>query len=137
MKAAVFSRPGAPLTIQEVDIPDISADEMLVAVSRCGICGTDIHASREGPFMAPPNTIFGHEFSGEIVKVGDNINRFSVGDRVTSLPFIGDKTIGLGQITGAYSEYVRSAMNWLSNCRIQLTMTRAPWWNRWQWVFTP
>ena len=107
MKAAVFSRPGAPLTIQEVDIPDISADEMLVAVSRCGICGTDIHASREGPFMAPPNTIFGHEFSGEIVKVGDNINRFSVGDRVTSLPFIGDKTIGLGQITGAYSEYVK------------------------------
>ncbi|MFT7245485.1 MAG: 2-desacetyl-2-hydroxyethyl bacteriochlorophyllide A dehydrogenase [Candidatus Azotimanducaceae bacterium] len=107
MKAAVFSKPGEPLTIQEVARPEISDDEMLVKVARCGICGTDIHASRKGPFMAPPNTIFGHEFSGEIVEVGKNIKAFSVGDRVTSLPFIGDKTIGLGQITGAYSEFVK------------------------------
>ena len=107
MKAAVFSKPGEPLTIQEVARPEISDDEMLVKVARCGICGTDIHASRTGPFMAPPNTIFGHEFSGEIVETGKNITAFSVGDRVTSLPFIGDKTIGLGQITGAYSEFVK------------------------------
>ncbi|MFT6643702.1 MAG: (R,R)-butanediol dehydrogenase/meso-butanediol dehydrogenase/diacetyl reductase, partial [Patiriisocius sp.] len=107
MKAAVFSKPGEPLTIQEVARPEISDDEMLVKVARCGICGTDIHASRKGPFMAPPNTIFGHEFSGEIVEVGKNITAFTVGDRVTSLPFIGDKTIGLGQITGAYSEFVK------------------------------
>ncbi|MFT7306955.1 MAG: 2-desacetyl-2-hydroxyethyl bacteriochlorophyllide A dehydrogenase [Candidatus Azotimanducaceae bacterium] len=107
MKAAVFSKPGEPLTIQEVARPEISDDEMLVKVARCGICGTDIHASRKGPFMAPPNTIFGHEFSGEIVEVGKNITAFTVGDRVTSLPFIGDKTIGLGQIMGAYSEFVK------------------------------
>lgn len=107
MKAAVFSKPGEPLTIQDVDKPEISDDEMLVKVARCGICGTDIHASREGPFMAPPNTVFGHEFSGEIVQIGKNITQFKVGDRVTSLPFIGEKTIGLGQITGAYSEYVK------------------------------
>lgn len=109
MKAAVFSKPGEPLTIQEVDKPEINDDEMLVKVKRCGICGTDIHASREGPFMAPANTIFGHEFSGEIVAIGDKLaeGNFSLGDRVTSLPFIGDKTIGLGDITGAYSEFVK------------------------------
>jgi len=107
MKAAVFSTPGKPLTIQEVDRPEISDNEMLVKVARCGICGTDIHASRKGPFMAPPDTVFGHEFSGEVVEVGKNIKAFSIGDRVTSLPFIGDKTIGLGQITGAYSEFVK------------------------------
>jgi len=109
MKAAVFNKPGEPLQIQEVDKPIIEADEMLVKVSRCGICGTDIHASRQGAFMAPPNTIFGHEFSGEIVEIGDKLTdgEFSLGDRVTSLPFIGDKTIGLGAITGAYSEYVK------------------------------
>ena len=109
MKAAVFSKPGEPLQIQEVDKPIIEADEMLVKVSRCGICGTDIHASREGAFMAPPNTIFGHEFSGKIVEIGSKLTggEFSLGDRVTSLPFIGDKTIGLGAITGAYSEYVK------------------------------
>ncbi len=107
MKAAVFSKPGEPLTIQDVERPQISDNEMLVKVARCGICGTDIHASREGPFMAPPNTVFGHEFSGEIVEIGKNISQFKVGDRVTSLPFIGEQTIGLGQITGAYSEFVK------------------------------
>lgn len=110
MKAAVFPGPGQPLSIRDVALPEISADEMLVRVARCGICGTDIHASREGPFMAPPDTVFGHEFSGEIVAIGDNlVNReFAIGDRVTSLPFIGEKTIGLGEITGAYSEFVKT-----------------------------
>ncbi len=109
MRAAIFSGPGKPLTIQDIDKPVIASNEMLVRVSHCGICGTDIHASREGPFMAPPNTVFGHEFSGEVVEIGADLGKgeFTLGDRVTSLPFIGDKTIGLGQITGAYSEYVK------------------------------
>ena len=109
MKAAVFTSPGKPLVIKERDKPRITPDEMLVKVARCGICGTDIHASREGPFMAPPDTVFGHEFSGEIVAIGANLEGrdFALGDRVTSLPFIGDKTIGLGEISGAYSEFVK------------------------------
>lgn len=109
MKAAVFTGPGQPLTIQEIDTPVIAENEMLVRVAHCGVCGTDIHASREGPFMAPPNTVFGHEFSGEVVEIGSAIQggEFKVGDRVTSLPFIGDKTIGLGDVTGAYAEYVK------------------------------
>ena len=109
MRAAIFAGPGQPLTIEEIDKPEIADDEMLVKVANCGICGTDIHASREGPFMAPPNTVFGHEFSGEVVEIGSDLSdgNFVIGDRVTSLPFIGDKTIGLGAITGAYSEYVK------------------------------
>ena len=109
MKAAVFHRPGEPLTIEEVAPPSIGSREMLLKVSHCGICGTDIHASKEGPFMAPPETIFGHEFTGEIIEIGEELTggEFSLGDRVTSLPFIDDKTIGLGAITGAYSEYVK------------------------------
>ena len=109
MKAAVFTGPGEPLTIRDIEKPTISANEMLVRVAHCGVCGTDIHASREGPFMAPPNTVFGHEFSGEIVEIGKDVPRgeFSVGNRVTSLPFIGDKTIGLGDVTGAYAEFVK------------------------------
>ncbi len=109
MRAAVFTGPGAPLSIQDIDKPEIADDELLVRVSHCGICGTDIHASREGPFMAPPNTVFGHEFSGEIVEVGNAVAKgdFAVGHRVTSLPFIKDQTIGLGEVTGAYAEYVK------------------------------
>ncbi|MEM9623484.1 MAG: zinc-binding dehydrogenase [Pseudomonadota bacterium] len=109
MRAAVFTGPGAPLSIQDIDKPEIASDEILVRVSHCGICGTDIHASREGPFMAPPNTVFGHEFSGEIVEVGNALSAsdLAVGDRVTSLPFIKDQTIGLGAVTGAYAEFVK------------------------------
>jgi len=109
MRAAVFTGPGNPLSIQEIDKPTIAEDEMLVRVSHCGICGTDIHASREGPFMAPENTVFGHEFSGEIVEVGKSLAaaNFEAGDRVTSLPFVKDQTIGLGDVTGAYAEYVK------------------------------
>ena len=109
MKAAVFEGPGQPLAIKDIARPAIADGEMLVKVRRCGICGTDIHASREGPFMAPPDTVFGHEFVGEIVEVGQAVpaGQFSVGDRVTSLPFIGEQTIGLGEITGAYSEFVK------------------------------
>ena len=109
MKAAVFPGPGKPLEIRDVPAPEIAEDEMLLRVRRCGICGTDIHASREGPFQAPPETVFGHEFVGEIIEIGSTLagGEFNVGDRVTSLPFIGDKTIGLGAITGAYSEFVK------------------------------
>ena len=109
MKAAVFEGPGRPLAIKDIDLPEIGDGEMLVKVRRCGICGTDIHASREGPFMAPVDTVFGHEFVGDIVEVGSAVPRglFAPGDRVTSLPFIGEQTIGLGEITGAYSEYVK------------------------------
>ena len=109
MKAAVFEGPGKPLVIQDIATPEIADDEMLVKVRRCGICGTDIHASREGPFMAPPGTVFGHEFIGDIVEVGQGVpgGLFAPGDRVTSLPFIGEQTIGLGEISGAYSEYVK------------------------------
>ena len=59
--------------------------------------------------MAPPDTVFGHEFVGDIVEVGPGVPEglFAPGDRVTSLPFIGERTIGLGEITGAYSEFVK------------------------------
>ncbi len=109
MRAAVFTGPDAPLSIQDIEKPQIADDEMLVRVAHCGICGTDIHASREGPFMAPPNTVFGHEFSGEIVELGGAVTNgaFAIGDRVTSLPFIKDQTIGLGAVTGAYAEFVK------------------------------
>jgi 2-desacetyl-2-hydroxyethyl bacteriochlorophyllide A dehydrogenase len=108
MRAAVFTGPGEPLSIQDIDKPEIAEDEILVQVAHCGICGTDIHASREGPFMAPLNTVFGHEFSGEIVEMGSSVDsgEFSVGDRVTSLPFIKDLTIGISS-KGAYAEFVK------------------------------
>ena len=45
MRAAVFSGPGNPLTIEDIDKPVISDTEMLVKVSHCGVCGTDAHSA--------------------------------------------------------------------------------------------
>ena len=89
MKAAVFEGVGKPLSIQEVARPAPEASELLVKVDYCGICGTDIHATREGLTTAAEGQILGHEYVGEVVEVGvDAVGGWQVGDRVCSLPFI-------------------------------------------------
>lgn len=108
MKAVVFSKPGEVLTVQDIDRPPtIGEHEILLRVSHCGICGSDLHAScLEGALM--PNQVLGHEFSGEVIETGAAVdeNTYAKGDRVTSLPILGDKGIGLFGAPGAYAEYV-------------------------------
>jgi (R,R)-butanediol dehydrogenase/meso-butanediol dehydrogenase/diacetyl reductase len=43
---------------------------VVIAVKRCGICGTDLHATEEHDGLLVPGTVTGHEFAGEIVEVG-------------------------------------------------------------------
>ena len=84
MKAAVFLAPGKPLSIEHVDDPICGDNEMIIRVKQCGICGTDLHASDGGSMEPPTGTIFGHEFSGEIVEIGKNINSsWKIGDPVS------------------------------------------------------
>ena len=74
-------------------------DHVKIKVKCCGICGTDVHEYRDGPFMIPkkphPLTghcgaplILGHEYSGEVVEVGSEVTKIKVGDRVTVNPLI-------------------------------------------------
>ena len=109
MRAAVFSSPGEPLRVVDKPIPQIAASEMLMQVSYCGICGTDIHATREGPFLVPPDTILGHEFCGRIAELGSAVQdgEYSIGDRIVSLPYIGDEFIGFGKNPGGFGEYIK------------------------------
>ena len=139
MKAAVFHQPGQPLSIQDIPTPTISSREMLVKVSHCGICGTDIHASKEGPFMAPPETVFGHEFTGEIVSIGDDLvdGTFSVGDRITSLPFIEDKPSVWARLAVRIVSTSKSATTWWSNCQRVFPITTAHWWSHSPWDSIP
>ena len=60
--------------------------QVLVEVSYCGICGSDLHF-REVPELFPAGTVPGHEFSGQIIAVGDRVHGWSAGDRVCVLPF--------------------------------------------------
>ncbi len=73
MKAVVKTAKGAGnVELTEVDIPQISAHEVLVEVDSCGICGTDLHV-RNDSFRNFPPVILGHEFVGRIVEEGSEV----------------------------------------------------------------
>lgn len=65
----------------ESPIPDISKDEVLVKVLATGICGTDFGIYK-GYRQVPEGLIPGHEFIGEIVKIGENVTGYEIGDHV-------------------------------------------------------
>ena len=89
MKAAVFKGAGQPLVVEEKPDPAPGQRQLVVAVDYCGICGTDLHSTREGPAMLPCDSVLGHEFVGEVVELGANLDAdWEKGDRVCALPFI-------------------------------------------------
>lgn len=129
MRAAVFVGPGEPLRIEIVADPAPQANELVLKVKACGICGSDLHISEmDSPMggMAPLHRgdIMGHEFSGEVVAIGKDAQGWQVGDRACALPYLacgqcaqcrsghGYRCInvtytGLGRLHGGYAEYVR------------------------------
>src|SRR5512136_2635651 len=89
MRAARFYKVGEPLKVETLAIPEVSSDEVLVDVMACGICGSDIHIVYEGvtPTAYSPITL-GHEPSGVITALGDEVRNWRVGERVTINPFL-------------------------------------------------
>ena len=79
MTAAVY-RGVNDVGLETVSVPKIGAGEILVRVHTCGICGTDLKKIATGSHSAP--RIFGHETTGLIAAVGENVTEFSIGDRV-------------------------------------------------------
>lgn len=122
MKAAVFYGKHN-LKIEDIDMPEVGADEVLIKVMACGICGTDVHIFNgdEGAAQTPPGTVLGHEFSGVVTQIGENVSGVSVGDRVCVDPnklcgscfycknAIGhfcENMIGIGTtVNGGFAEY--------------------------------
>jgi (R,R)-butanediol dehydrogenase / meso-butanediol dehydrogenase / diacetyl reductase len=126
MKAAVFVEPGKPLQIQQRPIPEAGPGEIVLRVSYCGICGSDLHATEPGPNPIEANTVLGHEFSGEVVE--SQAAGWAIGDRAIGIPVwncdecraegecrdrLGihcpnSRVVGMSpSIPGGYAEYVR------------------------------
>ncbi len=122
MKAVVYEGPNI-LTYK--DVPDVSpkANEVKLKVRACGICGSDVHGflGTTGRRIAP--VIMGHEFSGEIVELGEGVSNFTVGDRVAAYPLdfcgqcemcqkgdvhlcLNKRAFGVLTVDGAYAEYI-------------------------------
>jgi (R,R)-butanediol dehydrogenase / meso-butanediol dehydrogenase / diacetyl reductase len=121
VKAAAFRRQNEMMVIDAPE-PAARAGEVVLKVHNCGICGSDLHACQYGLGM-PEGSIMGHEFCGEIREIGAGVSGFRVGERVAGLPFVfcGEcercrsgmeihclklKGLGLGQLPGAYAEFV-------------------------------
>jgi S-(hydroxymethyl)glutathione dehydrogenase / alcohol dehydrogenase len=85
MRAAVLEEFGAPLEVQELDLAEPKAGEVLVRLEACGVCHTDLYtASGADPSGYSP-TVLGHEGAGVVEKVGDDVGSLSPGDRVVTL----------------------------------------------------
>jgi threonine 3-dehydrogenase len=86
MKALVKSRAERGLWLRDVEEPEIGINDVLIRVKRTGICGTDLHIYNWDDWaqqtIPVPMTI-GHEFCGEIVAVGSNVNDFHSGELVS------------------------------------------------------
>ncbi|MGB3258369.1 MAG: NAD(P)-dependent alcohol dehydrogenase [Ornithinimicrobium sp.] len=75
--------------LEERDVPEPRADEVLVKVGSVGVCGSDIHyyeQGRIGPFVVDSPLVLGHEAGGVVVAVGDDVSSLEVGQRVSIEP---------------------------------------------------
>ena len=121
MKAGVIYNTG---DIRYDDFPDptCGADDIIVRVAACGICGSDSPRILSG-WKYPLPGVPGHEFSGTVVEIGKNVKKFHVGENVAVQPFIpcnvcdncragyvsmcdGAQMIG-ADMPGGYAEYCR------------------------------
>jgi S-(hydroxymethyl)glutathione dehydrogenase/alcohol dehydrogenase len=85
IRAAVLEEFGAPLVVQEVDLAEPKAGEVLVRLEACGVCHTDLYtASGADPSGYAP-TVLGHEGAGIVEAVGDGVDSVAIGDRVLTL----------------------------------------------------
>lgn len=93
MKAAIWYAK-EDIRIEDVPEPKPGAGQVKVRIKACGICGSDLHEYLDGPFLIPSKphpltgrergpVVLGHEFSAEVVEVGEGVEQFTPGDRVT------------------------------------------------------
>lgn len=85
------------LRLENIEEPQATKGKVKIKVEWCGICGSDLHEYVAGPIFIPDSTphaltgeqapvVMGHEFSGQVVEVGEGVTRFKAGDRVVVEP---------------------------------------------------
>jgi len=86
MKALVKKEPGKGIWMQDVPVPEIGPNDLLVKIRKVAICGTDVHIYNWDAWsqktIKPPMTI-GHEFVGVIDAVGSSVSGWQIGERIS------------------------------------------------------
>src|ERR1700691_5597085 len=88
MRAMFLDHPGQPLALREVPVPTAGAGQVLVRVSACAVCRTDLHVV-DGELPNPKLPLIpGHEVVGSVAELGPKATRFRLGERV-GVPWLG------------------------------------------------
>jgi propanol-preferring alcohol dehydrogenase len=88
MRAMVFEASQKPLRAMKVSIPSPHPNQVLIKVNACGVCRTDLHVV-DGELPNPKLPLIpGHEIIGTVIKKGEQVERFSIGERV-GVPWLG------------------------------------------------
>jgi S-(hydroxymethyl)glutathione dehydrogenase / alcohol dehydrogenase len=85
MRAAVLEEFGKPLSVQEVDLQEPQAGEVLVRLRACGVCHTDLYSASGADPSGYAPAVLGHEGAGVVETVGEGVESLSVGDHVVTL----------------------------------------------------
>ncbi len=85
MKGVLITEPGCA-TIEEMEIPVPKDGEVLIRAKVAGMCGSDLNIFNGVHPIRKPPVMPGHEVAGEVISIGKNVKRISIGDRVTVLP---------------------------------------------------
>ncbi len=122
MKALRYIGPGKA-EVAELPVPEIAADEVLVAARAVGVCHSDVELL-EGRYIIPFSypLIPGHEWAGEVVRVGPAVTGFAPGDRVVGECVIGADHFGFS-ISGAAAEFFVAKPSWLHKLPDELSWT--------------
>lgn len=126
MQAAVY-KGDRRVEVEEYPVPELGDEDVLLEVSHCGVCGSDIHFVLEG--WGRPNSVGGHEYTGTVAAVGGKVRDWSVGDSVVGGPTVrcgvceycragrpslcsGRSSVGEGgDFQGAFAEYIKVPAN--------------------------
>jgi alcohol dehydrogenase, propanol-preferring len=88
MRAMVLERPGEPLKLMDIPVPQAGPGQMLLRVHACGVCRTDLHVV-DGELREPKLPLVpGHQIVGEVAGVGDGVSGIAIGSRM-GVPWLG------------------------------------------------
>ena len=86
MKAVTFQALHTPLAFETLADPTPDAGEVIIKVGRCGICGSDLHMTEDAAYGCKHGDVLGHEFAGEVVGFGREVEGLRTGDLVSVIP---------------------------------------------------
>ena len=88
MRAMILDKPGLPLEMREVPVPEPSPNQLLIKISACGVCRTDLHIL-DGELASPSLPLIpGHQIVGTVEEVGSDARSFKPGNKV-GVPWLG------------------------------------------------